>query len=300
MSLSETHAVPLNTMLADLDESLRLLLQAELGKHGFELVQIVFDAPTKEWASTLSAPTLNLFLYDIRETREHRPGDWEERKDDDGRRFELRPPLRVDVAYAVTAWTRSVEDEHRMLSQALAILFAFPVLPRDELAGSLRNGSQRFPLHTRIAQERSDGGSNFWTAVGGQYKASLDYVVTLSCEPGTLIARGAEVRTQTLRTLRAGAENTREEAHRFGGTVRDSAGDPVAGAWVGLPESGRFAVTDARGYFVLEDVALGSQKLSVRGPDGAGQEAQIDVPGSRVDIVLGDAPAPKRARATSS
>ena len=80
-------------------------------------------------------------------------------------------------------------------------------------------------------------------------------MVTLSCEPGTLIARGAEVRTQTLRTLRAGAENTREEAHRFGGTVRDSAGDPVAGAWVGLPESGRFAVTDARGYFVIEDVA---------------------------------------------
>src|SRR5262249_44074109 len=116
MSLPEISRIPLNTMLADLDESLKGLLQSELARHGFELVQIVFDAPTKEWASTLSAPTLNLFLYDIRETREHRPGDWEERKDDEGRRFELRPPLRVDVAYAVTAWTRSVEDEHRMLS----------------------------------------------------------------------------------------------------------------------------------------------------------------------------------------
>ena len=206
-------------------------MQDELGKHGFELVQVVFDAPTKEWASTLSAPTLNLFLYDIRETQgPSRPSDWESRNDEEGRRFDVRPPLRVDVAYAVTAWTRNVEDEHRMLSQALAILFAFPILPRDELTGSLRNGSQRFPLHTRIAQERSDGGSNFWTAVGGQYKASLDYVVTLSCEPGTLIERGPEVRTQTLRTQRAGSEEaTREEAHRFGGTVRDENGDPVAG-----------------------------------------------------------------------
>ncbi len=299
MSPPETHAVPLNTMLADLDESLRLLLQEQLAKHGFELVQIVFDAPTKDWASTLSAPTLNLFLYDIRETKDLRPSDWESRNGEDGRRYDSRPPLRVDVAYAVTAWTRNVEDEHRMLSQALAILFAFPILPRDELTGSLRNGSQRFPLHTRIAQERSDGGSNFWTAVGGQYKASLDYVVTLSCEPGTLIERGPEVRTQTLRTQRSGAEEaTREEAHRFGGTVRDEHGDPVPGAWVGLPESGRFAVTDARGAFIIEHVPAGSQQLVARGPDGSEQEARIDVPGSRADIVLGAAEksAPRRAK----
>ena len=177
------------------------------------------------------------------------------------------------MAYAVTAWTRSVEDEHRMLSQALAILFAYPVLPRGELTGSLRNGSQRYPLNTRIAQERSDGGSNFWTAVGGQYKASLDYVVTLSCEPGTLVERGSEVRTQTLRTQIAGAEEaTREQAHRFGGTVRDERGAPVAGAWVGLPESGRFAVTDARGSFIIEHVPLGAQKLVARGPDGSEQD----------------------------
>jgi hypothetical protein len=287
MSTPDTHAIPLNTMLADLDASLEALMGSELGRHGFELVQVAFDAPTKEWASTLSAPTLNLFLYDIREAKEHRPVDWESRLEEDGRRFELRPPLRVDVAYAVTAWTRNVEDEHRMLSQALAILFAFPVLPRDELTGSLRNGSQRFPLTTRIAQERSDGGSNFWTAVGGQYKASLDYVVTLACEPGTMIARGPEVRTATLRTQRSGADDTREEAHRFGGTVRDESGEPVVGAWVALPGSGRFAATDARGYFLIEHAPPGAQKLVVRGPDGAEQEAEVAVPGSRVDIVLG-------------
>jgi hypothetical protein len=295
MGQPPTSTIPLNTMLADLDESLRALLEGELGRHGFELVQIVFDAPTKDWASTLSAPTLDLFLYDIRESKDIRPSDWEAR-DDEGRRYDQRPPLRVDVAYAVTAWTRNVEDEHRMLSQALAILFAFPVLPREELTGSLRNGSQRFPLRTRIAQERSDGGANFWTAVGGQYKASLDYVVTLSCDPGTLIERGPEVRTQTLRTLRTGAESTREEFHRFGGTVRDEDGDPVAGAWVALPDSGRLAVTDARGAFVVEQVPLGEQRLIVRGPDGAEQEATIEVPGGRVDIVLGGAAArPGRA-----
>ena len=36
--------VPLNTAIADLDEALRILLKRELDKHGFEGVEIAFDA----------------------------------------------------------------------------------------------------------------------------------------------------------------------------------------------------------------------------------------------------------------
>ena len=43
--------VPLNTMLADLDEALRVLLKRELGRHGFDGVEIAFDAPTKDWSA---------------------------------------------------------------------------------------------------------------------------------------------------------------------------------------------------------------------------------------------------------
>ena len=48
-----------------------------------------------------------------------------------GRIRDYRPPLRIDASYAATAWTRAVEDEHRLLSQLLAILYAFPHLPGD-------------------------------------------------------------------------------------------------------------------------------------------------------------------------
>src|SRR5581483_10707930 len=193
-----TTAVPLNTMLADLDESLRTLLRRELGKHGFDGVEVAFDAPDKEWAASLSGPAVNLFLYDLRESKELRPIDWEARREN-GRQRDLRPPLRVDSSYAVTAWTRAVEDEHRLLSQTMAILYAFPELPEDVLAAPLRNGSQRYPLKSRTAQERHEDASDFWTAVGGQYKASFNYVVTLTCEAGTTLERGPEVRTQTVR-----------------------------------------------------------------------------------------------------
>ncbi len=59
--------VPLNTALADLDEGLRALLKQELEHHGFEGVDISFDAPSREWSGKLTGPTVSLYLYDLRE-----------------------------------------------------------------------------------------------------------------------------------------------------------------------------------------------------------------------------------------
>jgi hypothetical protein len=283
--LSNTIQVPLNTMLADLDESLRGLLKRELGRHGFDGVEIAFDAPDKEWAASLSGPAVNLFLYDLREAKELRPIDWEPEAGN-GRR-ELRPPLRVDASYAVTAWTRDVEDEHRLLSQTMAILYAYPELAGDVLTGALVNGSQRFPIKTRTAQDRHEDASDFWTAVGGQYKASFNYVVTLSCEAGTTIERGPEVRTQTIRIAeKDGAPATLLELHRVGGTVVDADGRAVRDAWVALVEAGALAVTDGEGRFRFERVPAGAYHVRARGRDGEESEAELAVPGQGADIVL--------------
>src|SRR5919108_71691 len=119
--------VPLNTMLADLDETLRVLLKRELGRHGFDGVEIAFDAPARDWSSQLSGPTVNLFLYDLRESHEFRPADWQ--KDTTNGHREVRPPMIMECSYAVTAWTQAVEDEHRLLSQVLGVLFTYPPLP---------------------------------------------------------------------------------------------------------------------------------------------------------------------------
>ena len=225
MAMPMKIVVPINTMLADLDESLKNLLKRDLERHGFDGVEIEFDAPDKEWAASLSSPAVNLFLYDIREAKELRPIEWQEQVRE-GRTTDLRPPLRIDASYAVTAWTRDVQDEHRLLSQAMAIFYAFPVLPEEILAASLANGSQRYPLKTTTAQERHEDASDFWTAVGGQYKASFNYVVTLSCESGVSLERGPEVKTATTRLFDRDARNaTLLEMHRSGGNVVDADGD---------------------------------------------------------------------------
>ena len=52
-------------MIHEIDEALRALIRAEaLAARG---VEVVFEAPTKEWAARRNAPTVNVYLYDIRE-----------------------------------------------------------------------------------------------------------------------------------------------------------------------------------------------------------------------------------------
>jgi uncharacterized protein DUF4255/carboxypeptidase family protein len=288
--MSLATSVPLNTMLADLDESLRALLRRELQRHDFDGVAIAFEAPSRDWSAALSGPTVNLFLYDIQEAAALRDKEWREDRGNGAARM-MRPPLRIDCSYAVTGWARAVEDEHRLLSQVLSVLYAYEHLPPADLAGSLGDPAvQRFPLTTRIGRARSEGRADFWNAVGGAYKVSLDYVVTLACEPGVTFTRGPEVRTQTLQVRnRNGRDGAVEEFHRVGGRVTDAAGDPVGNAWVALVETGRWTTSDADGRFYFNRIPGGRHRCVARGADGSEATGEIGVPGPPADLTLAPA-----------
>jgi len=280
-----TVSVPLNTMLADLDETLRNLLKGELENHGFEGVDIAFDAPSRDWSGQLSKPTVNVYLYDLREAESLRTSEWG-RVARNGRQFETRPPMVMEASYAVTAWTQAVEDEHRLLSQVLAIFFAYPEIPQDKLNGRLANGSQAWPIKARIGQGKGEK-SDFWSAVGGQYKVSLDYVVRLSVESGAQLERGPEVRTQTVRTrLADGPPRAIVEMHRTAGRVQDKKGEPLADVWVTLPDVGSWTATRSDGRFFFNRLPPGSHRLLARTADGREAVGLIEVPGAGVDLVI--------------
>src|SRR5215210_1632947 len=281
-----TVEVPLNTMLADLDETLRGMLKGELERHGFEGIEIAFDAPTREWSGQLSAPAVNLFLYDMRESEEERPSGWTKQRIGD-EFVEGPPPMVMEVSYAITAWAQAVEDEHRLLSQVLAVLNAYPHLPEDALNGRLRNGSQAMSIKTKVGQAKGDK-ADFWTAVGGQFKASLDYVVRLTVESGVR-RKVPQVRTQTVRTrLLDAPARAVVEMHRAGGTVAGGDGEPLADVWIALPDSGQFASSDADGRFRFDRLTPGRHRLVARSADGREGSADLDVPGSLLDLVLED------------
>jgi carboxypeptidase family protein len=114
--------------------------------------------------------------------------------------------------------------------------------------------------------------------------------VTIACESGTASERGPEVRTQTITTrLADGPARAVVEMHRFGGTVARKDGAPVSGAWVAIPELGMLATADSEGRFRFDRVPSGRHSVVVRAPDGGEAKADVDVPGSKADLVVGKA-----------
>jgi hypothetical protein len=275
--------VPFNTMLADLDEALRSLLRSELASHGFNGVEIAFEAPSRDWSASISKPTLNLFLYDMRETTGAAAREWSEHRANGQARLE-RPPLRIDCTYSITAWTRAVQDEHRMLSQVLAVLLAHERLPAEVL-GKLAD--QPETILTRIGRAKADGAAEFWSALGGQYKLSLDYVVTLACDPGVTLHRGPEIRTQTVRVRdRDAPQSLATELHRAAGIVRHGDGSPAPGAWLVLPDVGAFATSEDQGRFAFTRIPPGTHRCECRAPDGSSATGEIVVPGQGLELTL--------------
>lgn len=163
-------------MIHDVDQLLeRLVRRDALNGSGAELV---FDAPTKDWVARRSGPTVDLYLYDIREDLQRRVPAWEDVRGDNGMVKDRRlPPRRFRLAYLVTAWTQRPEDEHRLLSSLLSCFLRNPMLKPGELGGSLEDAN--LPVYIEVGQPSSPERSlaDVWSALGGELKPSLDLVV---------------------------------------------------------------------------------------------------------------------------
>jgi hypothetical protein len=278
--------VPLNTAIADLDEALRTLLRRELKRHGFEGVDITFDAPSRDWSGKLTSPTVDLFLYDLREASDRAQIAPREQREN-GKAVVAPPALELELTYAVTAWTKAVEDEHRLLSQVLAILFSYRRLPAELLDGALDGGAVLARAETSVGRPREEK-SDFWTSVGGQYKASIDFVVHIQVASGASFVRGPEVRTQVIRTrMSDGPARTLTEYHRIGGTVSDGDGQPVPDAWVAIPAAGLWTATSREGRFRFDRIQPGKHHVVARTAAGEEAQATLDVPGGTVDLTVG-------------
>ncbi|GAA4525422.1 DUF4255 domain-containing protein [Amycolatopsis samaneae] len=164
-------------MIHEVDEALRTFITdgAWLGSQ----IEVVFDAPTKEWSARRNAPTINVFLYDVREDLSRRSAGRLEVHDEDGGLRGWRPPPRwYHLAYLVTAWTSRPHDEHRLLSALLARFGATEQLPRPALAGSLAESGLTLPLQAARPLGEGRSLSELWSALGGELKPSIDLLVT--------------------------------------------------------------------------------------------------------------------------
>jgi hypothetical protein len=164
-------------MIHEVDETLRGIVKRDV-INGSD-IEVVFDAPTKDWASRRNTPTIDIYLYDIREDTKRRQAGVLDVHDDEGRITGRRTMPRVfKLSYLITAWTQRAEDEHRLLSAMLACFLRNDRIPADWLAGTLQENG--WPLDVTIALPPPEDRalSDVWSALGGELKPSLDLVVT--------------------------------------------------------------------------------------------------------------------------
>ncbi len=164
-------------MIQDVDQLLERLVRRD-ALNG-SAVDLVFEAPTKDWVARRSGPAVDLYLYDIREDLQRRVPAWEDIRGKDGTVAGRRqPPRRFRLAYLVTAWTQRPEDEHRLLSSMLACFLRNPMIKPGELGGALEDAD--LPVYIEVGQPASQERSlaDIWSALGGELKPSLDVVVT--------------------------------------------------------------------------------------------------------------------------
>lgn len=162
----------------EVDEAIRRVLRGGVLPDGTG--DVAFEAPTRDWAARRNAPTLNAYLYDIREDVARRERGTIAERDAGGVVVRRRqPPRWFRLSYLVTAWTTRPEDEHRLLSAALGCLLSHEILPAAALPDALRGLEVSIPLTVAVPPPESRSIADIWSALGGELKPSLDVVVTV-------------------------------------------------------------------------------------------------------------------------
>src|SRR5262245_22628046 len=284
-------------MINELDETLRQLLITR-GELAPEQVRISFDIPTREWSAAVMDPTVNLYLYDVRENVKLRESLWNQETYLNGHQTQLKPrPLRIDLSYMITTWAGGIEDQHLLLWRVLETLFRHSPLPEDVLQGNLRR--LLHPIRTEVAQP--DGilknVSDFWGALENQLRPAVNLLVTVDLDLNEIVtrelvfARVVKAGRQVVQRDRDGRETAPRRLDtcwevlplRVAGVVRDEPGETVAGAAVRLiglsdgrpTQVGPTIQTDGQGRYVLDAVPPGEYTLVVEPPGRAPQQQAL-------------------------
>ena len=190
-------------MIHEVDDALRNLVRGE-ALRGSD-VEVVFEAPTKDWAARRNAPTVNLYLYDLREDIKRKTrGLINEYGAQGAVVARHKPPRYFKLSYLLTAWTQRAEDEHRLLSEILLTLLRYEAMPSALLRGSLEELGLAVPLSVALPPPEDRSFADVWSALGGELKPSLDIVVSVPVQAGPPIPVAAAPEGMALKTSDTG------------------------------------------------------------------------------------------------
>ena len=282
-------------MITDVDEALRELLLQEIAIKGNE-VDIKFDQPKREWSSRLNKPTINLFLFDLRENLRLRGSEqYRTIARPDGITEVKRNPVRMDLRYLMTAWVKEAEDEHLLMSQALMGFLRHPFLPEKVLVGRLKD--QPAPVALDVAKFIPEAGpvdkfSEIWGVLDNEIRLSVLVSVTISVDPyGPMLYK--QVFTRETRYVQDTAiqegddpESTRSLSKTYqsvGGSIQSKKYAPSTLKLL-LVETQKVIDVSEEGGFVLNKISNGEYHLDVLFNDKVLKRQKIVIPSEDYDI----------------
>ncbi len=192
-------------MIADADRSLANFLTSVLDSG----TAVTFETPTDEWAKAQKRPAVSCFLHRVVEDIGRRNADWADERGPDGRVAARQPPVRhYQLHYQVSAWAKTVEEEHRLLGRVMEGCLAGEIVAAEHLAGALDGEEQ--PLLIRIGVPMQDPGPqphDVWSSLSMPLRASIDLTLVAPLRPArhTDIAPPAEELTLDVERIGRGA-----------------------------------------------------------------------------------------------
>jgi len=279
-------------MIDEIDEALRQLFIRDLPIKNNE-IDIAFEQPKREWSGRLSRPTINIFLHDVREnvklrqTQMQRPFE----RQRDGTAVQRLNFVRLDLHYVVTVWATDPEDEHRLLTRALLVLFKNQELPQDLLPEGMQG--QPWPVPLVVAQyETVEKPSDIWNVMDNQQRPAIMMVATIALDP-TVPLLAPIVRTRELRFGQTPspivdqkflAQADSGNYWTIGGTIRSK--KPLSNLAIHLVESGQRANILPDDRFSLGNLKPGDYTLEITADGRKPTTKKVTVPSPDYDFDL--------------
>jgi hypothetical protein len=249
-------------VFADLDATLRAVLDDPAAPADLRTADVSFETPEKGYAPT--QPTVNLFLHDVSENRGLRDNA-PFRELIDGVYTVTPPPLRVDCSYLCTAWSAQsggfkAQEEHRLLGQALLWMSRFALVEDRFMQGGLRTPAQPYPIPLSVGQTR-EGQSmgQFWSALGTAPRPAFSVTLTVTLQPDN--------RTESFPATESFVVGVLRPDHpALAGRVLDHTLRPVPAAQVAVSGTALHTTVGASGAFRFSGLDFGGHTLVVQPP----------------------------------
>ncbi|TKB88290.1 MAG: DUF4255 domain-containing protein [Nitrospira sp.] len=270
-------------MLHNLSTTLKAILDDTEIPDLVRNADVAFERPVDSYNP--ATPTINLFLYDVRENTELRSNEPVIERQN-GIATIRKPPLRVASSYQVTAWSgpgtageAAILDQHQLLGAVLKVFSGISTIPEKYLQGNLK--TTLYPVSLVTAQaDLMRNPAEFWTAMGGKIRPSFTVTATIAMDQDVDVVTAPEVSSKVISLQQIGSD-VANMSIAIGGTVRDAATHAtLTSVELTLVELGIQATSDSDGRFQCAAVGAGQYVLRAVKQGYQTKTKAIRVPGT--------------------